>query len=260
MTSTNRTVIAHRQTLRTLGILLLLLAGIPACSGTDETVKPASTEERFREAMEAFTNEEYETSRKLFEAIVLQDPASEYADDAQYYLAESYFLDGEYHLAAYAYNRVRSFPNSPFYKIAIFKTGDSYYHSSGSYDRDHKETRAAIDHFRSFASTYAGDSLATVAEARVRELRSKVARRDYDIAQHYMKLDDPIAAMVYFSKVIEEYPDTDYFSLAIAGKLQALCELERATEARAFADSLVTINPNNPGMTPARTFQTTGCR
>jgi outer membrane protein assembly factor BamD len=258
MTSNIRHVTFHRSSLLFLGLVLLSLVG--ACSGAEEITRTSPTEERFRQAMAEFEDEDYEEARKLFEAIVLQDPASEVADDAQYYLAESYFLDGEYHLAAYAYNRVGSFPNSPFYKLARFKTGESYFFSSGTYDRDQKETRAAIDHFRAFALAYAGDSLATLAQGRVGELRSKLARRDFEVAEQYGRLDDPTAALVYYSKVLEEFADTDYFGRAVGGKIVSLCELERATEARSFADSIVLARPDDPGVGPARTFQTTGCR
>jgi outer membrane protein assembly factor BamD len=258
MTSNIRNVAIHRYLLPFLGLVLLGLVG--ACAGSEDVVRPSPTEERFRKAMAEFEDEDYEESRKLFEAIVLQDPASEYADDAQFYLAESYFLDGEYHLAAYAYNRVGSFPNSPFYKLARFRTGESYYHSSGAFDRDQKETRAAIDHFRAFVSAYSGDSLATLAQGRIRELRNKIARRDFEVAEQYVSLDDPTAALVYYSKVLEEYQDTDYYGPAVSGKLASLCALERSTEARSFADSIVLATPNDPGIAPARTFQTTGCR
>lgn len=259
MTSKIPSVSDHRRLLR-LVILLVSLAGLGACTGADEAVRIAPSEERFRLAMERFNDEDYEEARKLFEAIVLQDPASDVADDAQYYLAESYFLDGEYHLAAYAYNRMNSFPSSPFYKLAIFKTGDSYYHGSETFDRDQRETRAAIDHFRSFANRYAGDSLAAVAQSRILELRTKLALRDYTIASQYNDLDDPAAAIVYFNKVIDEYPDTNFFGPAISGKIESLCELGRGDEARTFADSIVMARPNDAGVAAARTFQTTGCR
>src|SRR5687768_6699153 len=168
----------HRIILPVIALVLLSIA-LGACTATEEAVGIAPVKERFDAAMAKFNDEDYEGARKLFEAIVLQDPASEYADDAQYYLAECYFLDGEYHLAAYAYNRLRSFPSSPFYKVAIFKTGEAYFMSSEPFDRDQKETRAAIDHFRSFVSAYSGDSLATVARQRITELRTKLAERDF---------------------------------------------------------------------------------
>lgn len=250
------TLTIQRTILPVIGLALLCIA-LGACTATEEAVRIAPVKERFDEAMAEFNDEDYEAARKLFEAIVLQDPASEYADDAQYYLAESYFLDGDYHLAAYGYNRVRSFPNSPFYKIAVYKTGESYFKGSEAYDRDQKETRAAIDHFRSFISAYSGDSLATVAQQRITALRTKLAQRDYSIGEQYRLLDDPAAAVVYYQKVIDEFSDTEYYAMAVGSKLHALCMLERSTDARKFADSLVLARPNDAGA--ARTFQSMGC-
>lgn len=203
---------------------------VAACSDSAQTLKGGSSEERFLKGKAAFDDEDYEEAQQIFNTIILQDPASDYADDAQFYLAESYYRDGDYKLAAFNYNRLRtSFPNSPFYKQAFFQSGESYYNSSLSYDRDQRETRYAIDVFKSFASIYATDSLARTARSRVSELQEKLAQKDFTTGELYIRMEDYKAAMIYFDRVMEQYPETQYAKLAADRKRVAQSELDRVT-------------------------------
>lgn len=220
------TLLLRRLLLPLLPIALALLT--TACSDSAQTLKRGSSEERFLKGKAAFDDEDYQEAEQIFNTIILQDPASDYADDAQFYLAESYFRDGDYKLAAFNYNRLRtSFPNSPFYRQAFFQSGESYYNSSLTYDRDQRETRYAVDVFRSFSSIYATDSLAGIARARVAELQGKLAQKDYMTGELYMKMEDYKAAMVYYDRVIEQYPDTEYARLAAGRKKTAQFELDK---------------------------------
>jgi outer membrane protein assembly factor BamD len=209
-----------------LPLLCVAAAALASCGGSSQTITGDTAEARFKRGMAALEDKDYQKAQTEFNTIILQDPASEYADDAQYYLAESYFLDGDYKLAAFNYNKLRtSFPNSSFNKSALFRSGEAYYYSSLSYDRDQRETRYAIDVFKGFAQIYATDSLADTARARVKELRSKLAEREYRTAELYWKMEDYKSALIYYDRVIDQFPDTEYFDLASAGKLKAQREI-----------------------------------
>ncbi len=219
------------------GTLILLYLGtfmalvLAGCGSSSETTTQSTTE-RFKEAMAALEDEDYLEAQELFEVIILQDPASELADDAQFYLAEAFFRNEDYRMAAFNYNRLRqSFPNSPFYKQALFRASECYYHSSSQYERDQSDTEVAIDQYRIFAQLYPNDSLTAKANDRIRQLRSKLAQRQYAIAAQYVNMEEHKAALIYFDRVIAEFPDTDFYSQAILGKVQSLKELERPGEA-----------------------------
>lgn len=225
---------------------MVLLASLPSCAGSEGTIAQNSSEQRFRDGMAALADEDYIKAKELFDLIITQDPASDVADDAQFYLGEAYFGNEEYRLAAYAYNRLRtSFPNSPFYKDAFFRASESYYMGSLPSDRDQKETRIAIDQFRSFLQYYGQDSLAPVARARVTELRSRLAMKDFMNAEQYMDLDDYRAALIYYDRVIAEYADTDFYEQAMIGKIRALSELNRTSEAIETIDKFSTERPGS---------------
>jgi outer membrane protein assembly factor BamD len=203
--------------------------------------------------MKALDDGDYEKARQLFEVIVLQDPGSEFADDAQFYLGESYFRNEDYALAALNFNRLRtSFPSSPLYKLALYRAAQSYDRSSLPYERDQKDTRYAIDQYEGFMTLYPGDSLVSEARQRRDVLRTKLAQRDYSIAEQYVRNEDFKAALLYYNRVIDLYPETEYFQLATLGKGATLRELDRSSEALDVINHFIEQNPGSPMLSQAQ--------
>jgi outer membrane protein assembly factor BamD len=218
-----------RQTFPLFAAALLL--GLYGCGGSD-VIQGGTPEDRFAAGMVALEDEDYEEAQELFNLVISQSPASEWADDSYFYLAETYLRDGDYQLAAFNFNRLRqAFPSSPFYRLALFKAAESYDESSRPYDRDQTETRYAIDQYQSYLALYQRDSLAGIAAERIVKLRSKLALKDFSTAELYWGLDDYRAALVYYDKVIKNYSDTEYYERAIIGRVRALNELDRTSEA-----------------------------
>ncbi len=198
-----------------LGLLL-------SCASNEQTAEKGP-KKTFEKAMELFEDEDYLEAKNLFDAIKLQYPASQYADDAQYYLGECNFEREKYILGSFNYSMLRKvYPNSPYYKDSFYKTGLCYYHLSPPFDRDQKHTKKGIKTFSEFQSIYSGDSLAKEANGYIQDLRNKLGRREYEIAELYMKLRSPHSALIYYDFVIDDYYDTKYYEDAVAGKVRAL--------------------------------------
>jgi tol-pal system protein YbgF len=68
--------------------------------------------------------EAYNTARSGFQEFLVDYPADELAPDAQYYLAETYRMEGDANLALREYNRVvELYPNSRAAPTALYKAG-----------------------------------------------------------------------------------------------------------------------------------------
>ncbi|MCS6807759.1 MAG: outer membrane protein assembly factor BamD [Bacteroidota bacterium] len=211
---------------------LVLLLAVSSCAPKMSFLPPRNVDEYFEQALEAFKNDNLATAQKYFDIIKLQYPASKYADDAQYYLAEINVKKNEHILAAYNYNQLRrTFPNSEYAKIAAYKAAMSQYRQSPKYDRDQDYTRQAIKAFAEFQALYPKDSLAIEAGKRIIELRTKLAEHDYRTAELYIKLNAPRASLIYYDLVLNNYPDTEFFEPAFLGKARMLLRLKRFQEA-----------------------------
>lgn len=209
---------------------------IVSCSNNEEQIK-GDPNLLYDAALIEFEDENYIEAKTLFETIILQFPASELADDAQYYIAECEFYQKKYILAAFSYNRVnRVYPSSEFVKIALFRAAECYFELSPPYDRDQDYTQKAIQQFQDFQFQFPADSLTSVADDYIMRLRNKLAQGAYHKAYIYKKLDSPRSSIVYYDEVINKFDDTEFYQDAYFGKIEALVSIRRYDEALGIID------------------------
>jgi outer membrane protein assembly factor BamD len=210
-------------------LLITLLIG--GC-GSSDVVQDLSADARFEIAKKKFDDGDYLEAISDFEIIRLQYPASGVADDAQFYIAESRFKRGEYLIAAEEYQALRrNYPSSSFGPEAQYKIGLSYYNVSPRSELDQRNSERAIDEFQTFIEYNPRHELVPDAEAKISELNDKLAKKQYDTALLYMKLEDYKSATIYFENVIERYHDSQYAEPAHFGKIESLMARKRFAEA-----------------------------
>lgn len=211
-------------------VVCMLLVCLSCGSSFDATNK--SVDAIYKRAVEEFDDNDLFEAQKLFDLIKLQYPASEYADDAQYYLASINYKRKEYVLAAFNYNYLRrQYPQSNYSKEALYKAAICYVELSPPFDRDQDYTRKAILALNDFQKEYPKDSLSIDADNKIKTLRNKLAEREYRIAEQYRILLAPRASLVYFDAVIDDYPDTEFGESSFVNKIEILTELKRYDEA-----------------------------
>lgn len=206
----------------------LALAGCTA----EEALQQLPAEQRFRLGMSYFQDEDYLEAIEEFKVVSLQFGGTQWADDAQYHMAEARFARGEYILAAYEYDvLLRTMPTSEYVRQARFRKATSYYESSPSYALDQEFTRKAIDEYQTFLEYHATDTLASLADSRIRELTAKLAQKEFDSGIIYLKMSYNKAATYYFDLVLEKYHDTPFAEPAHVRKAEALMNRKRFDEA-----------------------------
>lgn len=200
-----------------LGILLIF-----SCSN-DELIQPNdSLEVAYEKAFNLYEQGDYNKAAEAFETVLQVGRGSDVAENAQYYLAESYFKDGRYLLAASEYERhYTQYPRSQVRQEVEFKEALSYYNLSPRYKLDQQYTRTAIDRFRLFNSRYPNSDRVDEAQQYISELRSKLARKLFSAGELYMRTDQYQAAIVYFDMTIDRYPDTEWAERSLVEKINA---------------------------------------
>jgi outer membrane protein assembly factor BamD len=186
-------------------------------------------------AKKLYLDKKYKEASSLVDLLQLQYPASRYADDAQFLLAEINFADEQFLIAAFNYNRLlKSFPASEYVKEAMYKAALCYFESSPKFDRDQNYTRQAIKAFQEFQYLYPQDSLAVVAGDKIALLREKLANREYFTAELYRKLDSPISSLMYYDEVITNFNDTKFYEPSFFGKIETLKLVGRTEQLKAL--------------------------
>jgi len=222
--------------MKSLKIILFALAIlIVAGCGSTNTTDLTNPEEIFNAGVKYLEEEEFPEAKRMFELISMQYPASQFADDAQFYQGELSFKKEEFIIAAFNYNRLRKqYPSSIYVKDALYKTAMSYFKLSPNYDRDQEYTHKAIETLQEFQYLYPDDELFKDVSEKIQGLRNKLAYRDLFTAELYMKLDNPRSANIYYESVINSYSDTDSFEAAFFGKIESLVFMKKKKDAESM--------------------------
>lgn len=193
-------------------ILALLLSG---CSGSKETAtaepkRELTYIERFDNAVIAFEEKKYYKSLEDFNYVVFNAPGSDIADDAQFYLASAHFEMKEYLVAIDEYQQLlRRWPKSDLYEETRFKIAECYYNQSPGYQRDQQYILKAIRSYQDFIDEYPFSDQRDLAESRIKELRTGLAKKVYEAGELYIILREWDAALITFQEVLDTYYDTD---------------------------------------------------
>lgn len=226
-----------------LGLLLT------SCSGSLDTSN-LSAEERLAHSIKLYEDEDYEEAAKEFEALLLQFPGSAVSDDAQFYLGMTRYKRGEYIIAAYEFSKlIKGMPTSEFVPEAQYMLAECYYQLSPDYSLDQKYSKKAIEEFQAFIDFFPLDSKVAEAEKKINELNDKLARKEFDTARIYEKLEYTKAALKYYDNVMEIYHDTKYAPLAHYDKINLLLSKNRNQEALDAANSFLQKYPNDSNFT-----------
>jgi len=231
--------------LRTL-LGISVLAGVFLGCGSTTVTTGLTAEERFQRAKALFDQEDYMEAIQEFNVITLQHPGSAVAGEAQYYIAEARFRRKEYLLASYEYQTLRrSMPSSPRVPEAMYKQALCYYYLSPKSRLDQQYTKRAIDEFQAFVEYYPNSEFVPDATQKIAELTNRLAKKDYETAELYNKMDYFKAAIFYYDQVIEKYHDTEYAPLAYLSKTELLMSRKKYAEAKATITKFIEKYPNS---------------
>lgn len=199
--------------------LILLLGSIilfTACRDKN-VVKPGEPiNVAFDKAMRLYDKGKYDSAAEAFEMVTRMGRGTNYARDAQFLLAESYFKDKQYLLAASEYERYLSYyPQDPKREEGEFKRALCYYKQSPRYKLDQTPTKKAIEYFQLFNNRYPDSEYVMESAKKIDELRSKLAHKTYEAAEFYLRTERYLAATIYYDLTIDQYPETEWAEKAL---------------------------------------------
>ncbi|MDZ7680314.1 MAG: outer membrane protein assembly factor BamD [Fodinibius sp.] len=202
--------------------LFLILFVFSSCKN-EALIKPGdSLQTAYEKAIQLYESERYSDAADAFETVIEIGRGTDYGQQAQYYLAQSYFNNERYLLAASEYERYISlYPQGQNRQDVQFKEAYCYYQLSPRYKLDQSYTRQAIEKFRLFNSRYPESAQTQEASQYISEMRSKLAKKLYYSADLYMRTDQYEAAIIYYDLTIDNYPETNWAQRALVDEIQA---------------------------------------
>ncbi|GMR15436.1 MAG: tol-pal system protein YbgF [Gammaproteobacteria bacterium] len=136
----------------------------PDTQAREMVTSPAAEKEAYERAFQSLKDRKYADSATQFQSFLQQYPSSDYADNAQYWLGESYYVTRNYDIALAAFQGLLSgYPDSPKVADALLKIGFSHYEL-----KQWDQARAALEQVQ---QQYPGTTLARLAGSRLRSLK-----------------------------------------------------------------------------------------
>jgi outer membrane protein assembly factor BamD len=181
------------------------------CAGSMPSV-PNRADAILAKADNYFREAKYYQAGELYKQFLSRHPGHDRSDYAQFRLAESYFEDSEYPLAAVEYTvLLNNYGYSEYVDDALFKIGVCFYHQAPKPPRDQQKAQDALSKFEQFFQTFPNSPLIPEAQRYIRLLNEKLAEKDFKNGYYYYRRHKPGAALIYFQKVIDKYPENPFW-------------------------------------------------
>ncbi|MCC7159809.1 MAG: outer membrane protein assembly factor BamD [Ignavibacteria bacterium] len=226
--------------------LVFMALYLIACGSSKSDISTDDPQKAFDIAKRKFDRGDYVDAIEDFSFIKIRFPGTAVSDKVQYYLAFSYYRQKEYLLSAYEFdNFLKNYPLSELNPDGKFMLASAYYAMSPKFSLDQSFTKEAISEYLSFLEAYPQDKNVTEAENKIKELRNKLAYKEFWTAELYMKLDNYKAASLYFQNVVDEYIDSDWADDAMVGQADAYINGRKYDDAKRVLEKFYKLFPKS---------------
>ncbi|MAV64441.1 MAG: hypothetical protein CMG00_04535 [Candidatus Marinimicrobia bacterium] len=188
-----------------LSLILLL------CNCASQKSKIKESDKYFQKSLDLFERQKYLKAKDRFQNIIDTYPGTELGVDALYYLAFC-----EYELKDFEESK-QSFKVYKRYSQDILKVQSASFMISLclfeltlDYPNDQTETYNALESFQLFIEDYPGSKFNSEAMDKIKNLRTKLALKDYEVAKLYIKSEQYDSARQYLNELLQKYYDIKY--------------------------------------------------
>jgi outer membrane protein assembly factor BamD len=215
------------------------------CAGGMPSI-PDSSDAILARGDQYFERGKYYQAQELFKAFIERFAGHDRSDYAQFMLAESYFHQDEFALAAVEYRiLVTNYGYSEYVDEGFFREALCNYRQSPKPALDQTKAHEALSQLEQFVQVYRTSPLVPEAERYIGEIREKLARKALENATFYIDRKLYVSALIYLDKIIENYPGNRYWVEAKYLKAKVLFTRgEREDEAIALLREVIATSGN----------------
>jgi outer membrane protein assembly factor BamD len=200
--------------LRTIPLLIILSIFIIAgCSkGQYKLTGNETDEQAVDKCVELSQKKKFDQAIECFEIFKSRFPDSDYALDAELKIADSYFQNKEWQLAAESYALyAKLHPSSPKADYAYYRAGLAYQKQlPKKVDRDMTSLEKSEDNFAMVYRRFPDSPYAKMAQTEYDAVHSRGAAKNVYVGNFYYKFGEYRAAIPRYLIVLQDYPGLGY--------------------------------------------------
>jgi len=151
------------------------------------------SQSNFNSALENFKNEKYTKAKDEFINIIYDNPLSEHVYDCQFYIAECEYNLNNYNQAIVDYSKyLRSnYKRTSFAVKSELMLCRCHYQLSLEHRKDQSATYVALEKLQYYIEKKTLEDYRSEISNMIKDLRNKLARKDFETANLYITLKDP---------------------------------------------------------------------
>jgi len=210
------------QWIRLSTLYICLGASVFGCAAKVHDLKTAQG--TIEEGTRLIKDEFYDEARKQFLRVKTEFPDSGLQAKADLRIADSYFEEESYAVAATSYQDfLKTYPSRPEAPYALYRMALSYAKQMPSNaQRDSRNTRKVLDTFTRLLVDYPNSKYAPEAIKWMKVAQNLLAEKSFDIAVFYEKQNNFAAAANRYKEVVELYADNPLAEEAMANEIICL--------------------------------------
>lgn len=203
-----------------------LLVLFTSCSEYQKVLREDDVSRKYAFADSLYNQGKYKKALKLMEQLVPAYRGKPQAEKLTFIYANSYYELGGYFNSGYQFERFhQSYPQSDSAEVALFRSAKSFYNLSERYSLDQKETKKAIGKLQDYINTYANSPRREEANKLMVDLRTKLEKKEFEVAKQYYHLEDYKASIKALDNFISNNPGTIYREEAYFYRIKAAYDL-----------------------------------
>ncbi|MEN9309282.1 MAG: hypothetical protein RL173_3214 [Fibrobacterota bacterium] len=195
--------------------------------------------EKFEQGKKQFEKKRDPEAQEKLRDISVNCVGYDFAEESQYMLAESHYRTEQWIEAQTEFQiLVDHWERSQYLNEARWKISHAAFLQAPSWDRDPSLSQQAIEKADAYLSDFPTGEWTDSARVDRDELLARLADRYFETANLYLKMDEPLAATVYFKLLFKEYPESKRVAQARIDMAKAYAMLDQFDRARESLDLL----------------------
>jgi len=192
-------------------LYVAVLLAVIGCGKQHKLLKSSDNDLKYESAIAYFNKKDYYRALQLFEQLGSIYRGTARGERINYYQAYCFYEQSDYLLAGHHFQRLaKNYPNSKDAEEALYMSAFCKYKLSPRYSLDQTNTYDALSEFQAFLNRYPNTSRKDECNKYIDILRAKLAKKDFETARLYFKMDEFEAAVVCFNNIIKDYPNSVY--------------------------------------------------
>lgn len=192
-------------------IVMVMVVLFSACPKRAHTPLTQTATQALEQALKLKDQKKYSQAQEILTFLIFNYPGSGEAADAQFHLADCYFLNRDYSQAQSEFEfYITNYPHGKYQEEAQFKLALATLYSAPGANKDQTQTLRAKELLLEFLERYPESKFRPQILKTLNQIEERLAYNDFQAARLYFKSGEYKSALVYYEYIRQSWTDLNW--------------------------------------------------